>query len=260
MSQHTIELGDLLASIPGFWAAWQDFKRNQKEGENSSFGNFVGQHLPNFLGIGKVDEAIYASLWMKLVAAEKQNLRKLYSNMERYEVDCLRMVISSMSRPIDKITRTAPVPGKGNSPGQPAKEEMTYGEDPRLIFLKALADEVATASDVKDVVAELRANRFIIKDPATHQLYHLWLKTTKWIKKNLLELFDVEKLEDITLDMAARHINLLARQVPYRRPADVNLGFWRGNFRHHPVGTVGLALILTGALVWFIYLANISHN
>ncbi|MEK7144352.1 MAG: hypothetical protein AAB794_00600 [Patescibacteria group bacterium] len=233
MTQHTIELGDLLASIPGFWAAWQDLKREKTDGGGASFGSFLTERLPNLLGIGKVDEAIYAPLWMKLTQPERKCIQQLYSAMEKHEVDCLRMIIGTMQRPVEKVIRTAGTSGRAGSSGQSAREEVIYGEDPKLKFLQILAEEVRISGDVGTVVDDLRANRFIIKDPVGHQLYQHWLAMTKWFEGKILKLFVVDKLEDITLDQLSSEIEEFMERFLPARPAG-----WKPSFMEVMTGKV----------------------
>ncbi|MHB8709977.1 MAG: hypothetical protein ACYC6X_00255 [Minisyncoccota bacterium] len=205
------------------------------------------EHLPNFLGIGKVDESIYARLWTKLDDPQKGQVNELNIEMEDYEVDCLRLVIANMQPPVQKVTKIAAASAKGET-GQPAKEEIIFGNDLGLEFLKALAKRVGVLG-AKATVQELRTNRFIIKNPVSHRQYQAWLALVKWVKTNVLELFGVKRLKDITLDHFAEQIQRISAHVPPQLDAEINPGFWILTFKIYPIVTWGCLIVITLSVV-----------
>lgn len=217
--------------------------------------------------VSKVDESMWLSLITPLNEKQKKAITRLLEVLDRFrERDSFRLtlvnapVATTIIEELDKTDKT----GK-----KKIKKVVKVGEysnkDTRVIFLKEIAKLVDDPDWGPEAVRDmLRTHELATESEIAKHALELWKRFLSWMHEVVLEIFGVDNLDKITPDMITRatagYTNVLARHVPYRRPADMNIGFWRGNYRRYPKSTIGLAISIAGALAWFITLINIAHN
>jgi hypothetical protein len=205
--------------------------------------------------LSKVDEGMWAAFIGPLSPPQKLALTHVEKLLTRFhEKESFRYTVVNM--PVATILTEVSDPSDKKKMIKKVIKGPEYGgEDNRVIFLKEIADLVDDPKwGDKKVRDMLRTHQLATENKIAKHALQFWKKSTKWAEKNILELFGVNSFEEITLHHVAVQINLLALEVPYpyRRGAQVNQGFWWGNFRHHPVQTFGLAIGIIVVSVWFI--------
>ena len=190
----------------------------------------------------KVDEGMWLSLITQLKSEEKAAITRLLAHLDLFdEVDSFRLTV--VNAPV--ATTIIEVPDPSDKTGKKKIKKMVKvgeysDEDSRVKFLKDIAELID-----KPLPWGLNAVRDMLR---THEL-----ATENKIAKHALDFWN-----NLTADKVAGHINVLARKVHYRRPADVNPGFWWSAFSRHPVYS-GILLLCFIALAWRFYtLASIT--
>ncbi|MBI4065848.1 hypothetical protein HY412_01475 [Candidatus Kaiserbacteria bacterium] len=260
---------EIVGIIAAGVAAYMASKAKQSAEKGSSVAgairDAVSQRLPNLFGIGRVDEQLFESIRMLVKTDERRLVDLVISTMKDYEADIFRLTVAGMSCG-NELADKSVTDSKGKTTTTKELKSWEFTEkDLRVKYLTEISNEVSGASErlgeqasAALVVTNMRSRRFITRNPAAQKAYELWVDATEWVKTEVLDFFGVESFNKITPSLIAKHINVLARQVPYRRPADVNPGFWRSAFSRHPVysGTLLLGFI---ALAWRFYsLASIT--
>lgn len=229
---------------------------------NDDEGGKVVSVLRSF--VSKVDEGIWLSLIAQLKEKEKKDaITRLLEKLDRFgEKDSFRLTVvnAPIATKIDEVLDPGDKDGK-----KKIKKVVKVGEfsdeDTRVIFLRDLADLVNDpAWGSEKVVEMLRTHELATENKAAERALKFWNGTLKWLNGRVCEFFGVQNLNEITFakvvdvlnlraEQAAGYVDTLTDMIPDRPTADMNLGFWRHTFRHHPVQTWVLiaGIILTVA-------------
>jgi hypothetical protein len=269
-------LKDIGGDFPGWLALFLELTRQGKKPVEAA-KMATTQRLPNMFGIGRTDEQLFESI-RQLVPADKRPLVDIViGKMEDYEESIFRLTVSGMSCGSELVDKPVKDPAKG-APAT-TKESVSWeftAKDLRVKYLGDIADEVSHGVTEKCdkqasaalVVESMRSRRLITRSPSAQKAYELWVDATKWIKENVLELFGVDSLGDITLtkvakalnvraDQVAGYVNMLADKVQDRPVADMNLGFWRHTFRYY---WIQASVLILGIILTIAFFAIVSPN
>ena len=240
--------------IPAWVALFLELTRMGKKPGEAVHGvaQAAQQRLPNALGIGRADEQLFESLRQLLSPAKRRLVDLVIGAMKDYEEDIFRLTVAGMSCGSEVVDKPVKNPAKGAP--TTTKEAVSWeftAKDLRVKYLEDIADEAShqmaggrDASGAATLVVEgMRARRLITRSPIAQKVHDREAETLALVKKEVIDFFGVKSLDEITPRLAARYINLLARKVPYRRPADMNIGFWRSSFRNNPKLTMFLVTI-----------------
>lgn len=198
--------------------------------------------------VSKVDEGIWLSLITKLKPEQKLAITYLLEFLDGFgERDSFRLTVvnAPIATKIDEVLDPGDKDGK-----KKIKKVVKVGEfsdeDTRVIFLRDLADMVNDPAWGLDAVrGMLRTHALATENKVAKRALDFWNGTLAWLNGRVCEFFEVNNLQEITFakvvdvlnvrtEQVAGYVNTLAGMVPYRPVADMNLGFWRHTFRHHP--------------------------
>lgn len=267
---------DILGDFPGWLALLIELMRRGKSpaaaaqmaaSQGAATAQPAPQRLPNTFGIGRTDEQLFEAIRQLMDVIKRGLVDLVVGKMRDYEVEIFRLTIAGM--PCGGETIDDPV--RNPQRGQPAtvKKSISWEftrDDLRVKYLGDIADEVslkiASGLDeqtaAKKVVADMRARRLITRSPAAQKTYEIWADATKFVKTEILDLFGVKLLKDITPDMVAQQLETLALQIPDRHGGEVSPGFWATTCRHHPVQALFLAGGTIAVVVAFLAIALIN--
>lgn len=215
----------------------------------------VIQRLPKMFGFGRTDEQLFETLRQLLDADNRRIIDVVLDSMQDFEVDIFRLTVTGISCGSELSDK---------------KEIISWeftAKDLRVEYLKNIAEEVSRIGGneqiaATQVVKRMRSRRLIVRNEAAEKALELWADATEWVRGKILAHFKVSNLGEITPEMigvdVAGRINLLTSKIHDRRPVDVNIGFWRGNYRRYPFQTVGLAIGTVAVSIWFLILAAIN--
>lgn len=269
-------LKDIGGDFPGWLALFLELTRQgKKPAEAAKMATM--QRLPNMFGIGRTDEQLFESIRQLVQVPKRHLIDVVIGEMKDYEEDIFRLTVTGMSCGSELVDKPVKNPPKG-APAT-TKETVSWEFTPndlRVAYLNDIAEEVLRGVTEKCneqasaaiVVGSMRSRRLITRSPSAQKAYDLWVDATKWVRTNVLELFDADSLADITLakvaevlnvtaDQVADYINTLAEKVTDRPVADMNLGFWRHTFRHHQVQA---CILIAGIILTIAFFAFVSPN
>lgn len=206
----------------------------------------------------KVDEGMWLSLITKLDKKQKGAITRLLESLDRFrERDSFRLTV--VDAPVATITDEAPDPS--DKTGQKKIRKVVKvgeysDEDTRVIFLRAIADLVDDPEWGPEAVRNmLRTNELATENNVAKHALRFWDESLSWMNKRMCAFFGVNSLEEITLaksiaalnaEKAAGYIDGIAEKIPDRCNADINQGFWRWAFRHHPILA---SILIAGAIL-----------
>lgn len=252
------ESKSFIGDVPGLLALFLEV--SERLGKNSpaiaAFTEVMKQRMPNMFGIGRADEQLFESIRQLVPKSKRVFLDLVISNMRDYEEKIFRITVTGMSCG----SKTIDDPVKNPAKGAPTTTKKTVSwefteDDLRVKYLEDIADEVAhlAASSTeklaaKQVVKAMRSRRLITRSPAAKKAYELWIKTTKWVEKDILQLFgpEIKSFSDITPEMVTEKINLVASKIPERK--NLNHGWWRWMFEKHLIVTLVVIAVIAVAI------------
>lgn len=221
--------------------------------------------------VSKVDEGIWLSLITKLKKEQKDAITRLLALLTRFrEKDAFRLTV--VNAPV--ATTIIEIPDPGDKEGKKKiKKVVKVGEfsddDTRVIFLRDIADLVNDSAWGPEKVRDmLRAHELATENKVAERALNFWNGTLAWMNKQVCAFFEVNSLDEITLakvmsaldtvaEQAAGYVDALAGMIPDRPVADMNLGFWRHTFRHHPLQAWAL---IAGTILTMVFFAVVSFN
>lgn len=227
MPADALSLAELLSDIPGFLALMLNLMKQGGKSISEATVEALKQRHPNILGIGREDEAIFEGLRLFLEDVERAMLDFVLSKMKGFEQRIFRLTVTAMSCGSEFVEKPAKDPEKG----QPTKtrEKVLWentAEDLRVKYLRDIAKEGlglvaggATREAAATVVVErMRARRLITRelDPVAKAALAAWASLTAWLQQNVIDLFGVQELSQITVTMVAQKLGELDGRLAAR--------------------------------------------
>ena len=242
-----------IGDIPGLLALFLEISERFGKGKPAieAFKEVAKQRLPNMFGIGRADEQLFEAIRQLLTPPKRHLVDLVIGNMKDYEENIFRVTITGMPCGGELTDK----PMKNPAKGAPAttKEAVSWeftAKDLRVKYLEDIADEVAhlAASSneklaAKQVVKAMRSRHLITHSAAAKKAFKLWADTTKWTKKEILDLFGVDSFSDITPDMITEKINLMVPECK-----NLNHGWWRWMFGNHLIATLVVIVVIVVAV------------
>lgn len=227
-----------IGDVPGILALFLQISEHLGKSSPAiaAFTEVAKQRMPNMFGIGRTDEQLFEAIRQLLDAGKRHFIDFVVGEMKDYEKTIFRLTVTGMSCGNEMVPGT---PVKNTVKGGPdieTKRSVSWEfttKDLRVKYLDGIADEVAHLAvssteklAAKQVVEAMRARRLITRSPSAQKAYELWIKTTKWVEKDILQLFgpEIKSFSDITPVMIAEKINLVASEIENRK---AHPGSWK---------------------------------
>lgn len=199
--------------------------------------------------VSRVDEGMWLSLFTKLTGKQKRAVTRLLEFLNRFgERDSFRLTV--VNAPIATVVIEVPDPkDKKKKTKKVVKVGEYTDEDTRVIFLRDIAvlvdDPAWGPKAVRDM---LRTHNLATENKVGKRALELWKGFLSWARRTVCDFFEVDSLDEITTDMVAGRLNVIADRIPDRSDAELNTGFWVWAWKRHPWKTVFLVSLTITAI------------